>query len=122
MDLSFIHARLATSLLVFAALAGIWGLIGALRRRRVDSSYWGILAIGQLLFMVQAALGVILWIAGDRPGRTIHMLYGIVALLTLPAYFTYSKGQDTPRARLVYGMICLVLAAIAARATATGAG
>src|SRR3989304_1213208 len=98
MTVAFLHQRLASAALLFFLVAGIWGLIAYLRRRGVGSEYWGILALRGGLILAQAALGVLLWLEGERPGRGIHILYGIVAALTLPAYYAYSKGQDDRRA------------------------
>src|SRR3990170_6760497 len=107
MTVAFLHERLASAALLFFLVAGIWGLIAYLRRRGVGSEYWGILAIGEVLILAQAALGVLLWLEGERPGRGIHILYGIVAALTLPAYYAYSKGQDDRRAAVPSGPIFL---------------
>src|SRR4030065_2781076 len=105
MTVTFLHERLASAALLFFLVAGIWGLIAYLRRRGVGSEYWGILAVGEVLILAQAALGVLLWLEGERPGRGIHILYGIVASITLPAYYAYSKGQDDRRAAFTYGLI-----------------
>ncbi len=110
---------LPASALLFFLVAGLWGLASYLRRRGVGSEYWGILAIGELLILVQAILGGVLWLGGDRPGRGIHLLYGIVAAITLPAYYAYSKGKDDRPAALTYSLICMFLVAIGLRAATT---
>lgn len=119
MTTAFLHERLASAALIFFLVAGLWGLMAYFRRRGVGSDYWGILAIGELLLLVQGALGAWLWLEGQRPGQGIHILYGMVAVITLPAYYAYTKGQDDRRAALAYGMICLFLVGIAMRAATT---
>jgi len=119
MTVVFLHQRLASAALLFFLVAGIWGLVAYFRRRGVGSEYWGILALGEVLILAQAALGVLLWLEGERPGRGIHIVYGIVAALTLPAYYAYSKGQDDRRATFTYGLICLFLVGIVLRAATT---
>ena len=121
MPLTAIHERLATSMLLFLAVAGIWGLGSAALKRGMTGSYWGMLAIGELLIVAQAITGVVLWLDGARPARGIHILYGVVALLTLPGYFAYSKGQDDPRTARSFGLICLFLVGISLRAMSTAA-
>lgn len=106
-------------MLLFLAVAGLWGLAIYLLRRGVSSSYWGILAIGELLILAQAIIGVALWIDGARPARAIHLLYGVVAAIALPGYYAYSKGQDDRRRALNYGLICLFLVGISLRAIGT---
>ena len=117
--MSLIHARLATSMLLFLSIAGAIGLIHYFLRRGMTSSYWGILAIGELLILAQAITGVILWLDGARPARIIHLLYGAVAAISLPGYYAYSKGQDDRRAALNYALVCLFLVGISIRAITT---
>jgi hypothetical protein len=118
-----IHANLANTSLLFAFIAGVWGIGLRFRKRGVDGNYWGILAVGELLFLGQSLLGAYLWISGARPGRMgIHILYGVVLVIGLPAYYAITKGRDDQDAALAYGFLCLFLAAITLRATATGLG
>lgn len=119
MSLNAIHERLATTMLLFLAVAGLWGLGSSLLKRGMTGSYWGILAIGELLMVAQAVLGIVLWLGGARPGQGIHLLYGAVALLPLPGYFAYTRGQDDPRTARSFGLICLFLVGISLRAMST---
>lgn len=119
--MTVIHGRLAFTVLYFTIIAGLWGLGTALRKKGVDGSYWGVLAIGELLLLAQAGLGLTLWLQGLRPDRGgIHLLYGIVTVITLPAYYAFSKGRDDRAASAVYGLLCLFLAIISLRAMVTG--
>ena len=119
MPLAEIHDRLATSMLLFLAVAGLWGVGSSLLKRGMSGSYWGILTVGELLILAQAITGIVLWLEGARPARGIHVLYGVVALLTLPGYYAYSRGQDDPRTARSFGLICLFLVGISLRAIGT---
>ncbi|MFQ5921794.1 MAG: hypothetical protein ACE5M4_03025 [Anaerolineales bacterium] len=119
MTLTIIHARLGTAMLLFLSVAGVWGLATFFLRRGITGSYWGILAVGEILIVAQMVVGVILWIEGARPARTIHVLYGIVAGISIPGYYAYTRGQDDRRAGLTYGLICLFLVGISIRAIGT---
>jgi hypothetical protein len=104
------------------SIAGIWGIATRLRNQSITGNYWGILAVGELLILGQGLLGGYLWIIGERPGRMgVHVLYGVVALIALPAYYAITKGRDDKHALLAYGLLCLFLAIISLRATVTGA-
>ncbi len=107
-----------TSVLFFAAL-GIWGLYRAFRGRQVNSSYLAALVLGEAVFALQAIFGLILIIAGGRPDRMIHLLYGAVALIALPALFAYMKGDDSNQAQWYYGILTILLVGIAFRAIGT---
>jgi hypothetical protein len=118
--LSFLHARLADSLLLFFAIAGAWSLIAALRRRGVSSATWGVLVVGELLALAQAGVGLASLLGGARPARDVHLLYGVVSVVSLPAYYAFSRGRDDARASWAYALLCLFLAGISARAASTG--
>ncbi len=119
MTLTVVHERLGTTMLLFLSVAGVWGLATYFLRRSISGSYWGILAVGEILILAQMVVGIILWIDGARPARTIHVLYGIVAVLTIPGYYAYTRGRDDRRASLTYGLISLFLVGISIRAIGT---
>ncbi len=119
MTLTIIHVRLGTAMLLFLSIASVWGLATYFLRRGITGSYWGILAVGEILIVAQMVVGIILWIDGARPARTIHVLYGIVAGISIPGYYAYTRGQDDRRASLTYGLICLFLVGISIRAIGT---
>jgi uncharacterized membrane protein len=120
LTLTDIHHNLATSVLLFMLIAGVWGIISYARGRSMSGNYWGILAVGELLILAQGVLGAVLWISGARPGRLgIHVLYGVVAVISLPAYYAITRGRDDRQIVLVYGLLNFFLAAISLRAAAT---
>ncbi len=104
MPLSFIHARLATSAVIFTLICAVWGFVSYVRRRPVTGNYWGTLIIAELLFLAQAAVGVILLVEGAVPARgvAIHLLYGVTAVISLPAVYLYTGGTEPWRERLLY--------------------
>jgi hypothetical protein len=107
-------------MLLFLAIAGLWGIFSYVLKRGMTGSYWGILAIGELLILAQAVAGVALWIDGTRPTQTVHLLYGAVATISLPGYYAYSKGREDGKTVFNYGLICLFLAGITIRGMTTG--
>ena len=120
-SLTLLHARLLITILLFFAALAIWGFINVLRRAGVTGGYRGALAIGELLMLAEFVLGVILFVGGDRPFRpSIHILYGIVAIITLPGTFSYTRGRDGQTEQLIYTLTCLFLCGIALRALSTG--
>lgn len=114
-----VHDRLANAMILYSAVAGAWGIVGGLRRQSMSGSYWGIIAIAEVLFLAQALVGVALWLGGDRPARGVHVLYGVVAILSLPAFYAMSKGRDDSRAVWTYGLLFFFLVAITLRAMTT---
>jgi len=119
--MAVIHHGLANTVLLYVLVLALWGFLRYFRKQGVDSSFWGALVIAEILILVQGGVGVILWIMSLRPERgAIHILYGIVSALSLPAVYVFTKGQDDRRDMLVYAAVLLFLVAIALRAIATG--
>jgi len=121
--ITFIHNRLSITMLLFMAALGIWGLWNALRGAGMSPSYWGGLAIGQGLIVAQTVIGILLYILGGVPARgLLHVLYGVAALISIPAAFAFTRGRSTRYESLIYAIIALFLAGVTVRARLTGGG
>lgn len=117
------HARLLVTILLFFGALTIWGVLGFLRGRGVSGGYRGALAIGELLLLAQALIGLLLLIAGQQAARPgLHILYGLVAVVALPGTFSYTRGRDARYEQMIYALVCLFLCGIALRALETGRG
>jgi hypothetical protein len=119
MSLGEIHGRLGTTALYFFVILGVWGLWRYFRKQSVDSNYWGALAIGEILVVLQGLFGAYLWIIGERPGRSIHILYGVVTALVIPAVYAYTKGDEKRQVVLIYAASLLIGALLIVRAITT---
>jgi hypothetical protein len=115
------HARLLFTILLFFGALAIWGLVSFMRGQAISGGYRGALAIGELLLVAQFLIGVALLIGGRHPPREgIHILYGVVTIITLPGTFAYTRGRDARYEQLIYAVVCLFLCGIALRALETG--
>jgi hypothetical protein len=124
MSLIDIHSRLGNTALYYMIIMALWGGWRYFRRQGVDSSYWGAMVIAEILFFAQGSLGAYLYLSGigQLAGHTIHILYGVVSLLVLPAVYMYTRGDEQRRASLVYSVSFLFLIGIVLRAITTAAG
>lgn len=120
--MALLHDRLAVTVTLFTLLAGLWGLVAALRRRPVEPAFWGIAGVGEVLILLQSLLGVLLYTGGERPARGIHILYGAVTALALPALYAITRGRDDRRAQWMYALLFFLLTALSLRAAATASG
>jgi hypothetical protein len=110
-----IHAAFAQSIVIFFIILSVWALIVHFRNGRLSGNFWGIAAVGQILFVAQAILGVILLVQGRAPVHIVHVLYGGIGVLALP--FTYGYlPRYRGRENLIVGIVCLFLVAVAIRA------
>jgi hypothetical protein len=120
MSLPQIHSALANACLIFSLIIAGYGFLLYFRQLGVDSNFWGTLAAGELLFLAQAVLGVLLYASGLRVPRTwVHALYGIVLVITLPGAYGLTRGRDSRREALIYAILGLFLAGITLRAMST---
>lgn len=119
MSLLQFHSALGNAVLLFSLAIGLYGIFIYLRKRTITSGFWGTLAIGELLYLAQVAVGLLLVIQGDRPGRGVHILYGILPVITLPAAYAFTNGREDHRAAFMYGLIGLFLAGVSLRAITT---
>jgi hypothetical protein len=118
-----IHAGLANTALYYTIAMAVWGLWRYFRRQGVDGSYWAALAIAEVLYLAQGALGAFLFFSGigQLDSGFMHILYGVVAVLVVPALFMYTRGDETRRVMLVYGVGFLFNFLIILRSMATSA-
>lgn len=127
MPINEFHARIGNSAILFMVIAGFWGLWRWSRRQGVNPNYLGMLIVGELLIIVQGLVGAYMWLVLrrlvllERPG--MHLLYGILTVLTLPAAYSFIQGKlDARREQLIYALVCLFLAGLLWRAMTTGTG
>jgi hypothetical protein len=73
-----------------------------------------------LLYIAQGLVGVALYLLGARPARVwVHILYGVLLVITVPGAFAYMRGRDSRREALIYGLVGLFLAGVSLRAIYT---
>ena len=121
--LQLIHDRLSITVLLFMLALGLWGIWSSLRGEGVSGSYWGALAVGEILLVAEGVLGMSLFLGGLRPARTaIHILYGVFLALAIPGVFSFTRGRATRQEALIYGLVALFLAGVTVRARITGGG
>ena len=95
---TFIHGRLARSALLYFLVVAAWGFFRFFRKKGVDSSFWGALAIAEILILAQGVLGIYLWIIGLRPDRGRRLLDPVPAQILAesnrrgPAFTLAQKG------------------------------
>jgi len=122
LDLTFIHGRIATAMVFFAAIAGGWGVIDYFRQREVSPNYWGVIVVGNLTALAQAGVGIIMLLQGQGealPRAPIHILYGVVLALWIPLIQFFNRNREGRQETLMCGLVSLFEAGIALRAITT---
>ena len=119
MSLGFFHWRIATALVLFTLITGVYGLVEYFRKKPVSPSYWGMIVVGNLLALAQGALGAWMALSGARPEQPVHILYGIVAVLWIPIIQFINRSRSGRDETLVCMLVSLFEFAIALGAFAT---
>lgn len=118
--LAFLHARLGWALVIFAAIAGLWGIVGYYRHRSITPDYWGVIVVGNLAALAQGGIGIFLLLQGAVMSRgPVHILYGIVLALWIGLINLFNRNREGRQEMLMCGLISLFEAGIALRAITT---
>jgi hypothetical protein len=114
-----IHDRLGNTALLYFLIVSLWGFYRFLTRKGIDSAYWGMLAIAEVLVLAEAGLGLYLWLSGLRPARSVHILYGLLIPAMIPGAYFYTRGRDGRPEILVYGTATIITVGLIIRAVYT---
>lgn len=121
MPLTTIHAGLSNTAVLFVAAIGLWALVLRFMSRSLDSSWYGAALIAEVLLLAQALIGTILYLQGYSGALArpyMHILYGAVAVVTLPAAWGYFGNLDDERVKaLAMAVACFFLWGILLRAS-----
>jgi hypothetical protein len=121
MPLTQIHAGLANTGVLFIAAIGLWALFLRFTNRPLGSSWFGAAVVGEILLLLQGIIGGVLYLQGldaalARP--FMHILYGAVAVVTLPAAYGYFGNLEDEKIKaLAMAFACFFLWGILLRAS-----
>ena len=119
--LTFLHARLAVALIVFALVLALWGSYQFIRHRAVSGGFRSSFLLLAALTAVQGTVGAIELATGTRPKELLHLVYGVFAVVFLPAMFTYAgRGNQKDREAVYLAAACWVVLVAYGRGVTTG--
>lgn len=111
MQLLDMHGRLAYTALMYAAILTIWGFVQFIRRKKLDSSFWSAVLVGEVFLAIQAVLGLMISFDGlsGLLDPVSHILFGVLTVLTLPVIFLITRNKADRRSLLYYTLGFLFL-------------
>ena len=122
--MSELHGLLSRAIVMFAGIAGLYGLYQYFRKQTVSPSYWGIIVVGNLMTLGQGAIGLVMALGGGQTREWVHIVYGITALLWIPLINVinnqFNKGEHNIRDTLIVALVSLFEMGVGLRAIATG--
>lgn len=119
MSILEIHGTLANTCLYFTIAMMLWSGFLYIRRQDLDGSFFGAAVILELLLLLQSGLGAWMLIEGGAVFRWVHILYGILAIITVPAVYAFTRGRNTYYEALIYGLVFLFLMGVVLRGADT---
>jgi hypothetical protein len=124
MTLQSLHGVLSRAIVMFAAIAGAYGLFLYFRKQAVTPSYWGIIVVGNLATLSQGVIGLLMALSGAQVGEWVHILYGVTALMWIPIIqfinSQFNKGERNVRETLIVALVSLFEMGVGIRAIMTG--
>ena len=114
MTLAYVHQRLSVTATWFVLLIGIWALVLWLTKRNLGPAWFGAAIIAELLLVLQGLLGLWLFL-GTSSGEVLtrpflHILYGLVAVISIPAAWGYFGNLPEERVKsLAMALVFLFL-------------
>ena len=119
--LATLHQISATALVIFAVLLAVWGTYLYFRRGALSGGFRSSFLIMAGLTVLQGLFGAVLLLLGNRPGDwPLHIVYGIFAVLALPAVYYYAQGGTKRREAVFLAGAAWVVAVAYFRGIATG--
>ena len=119
-----LHEVLSRAIVLFAAIAGGYGLILYFRKQVITPSYWGVIVVGNLATLGQGAIGLLLALSGAQTSEWVHILYGLMAVLWIPLIsfinHQFNKGERNVRETLIVALVSLFEVGVGIRAIGTG--
>jgi len=116
----FIHGRIANAAWLYMLILAVWNVVNYVRGQGLDGNMMGALAVGVLLMLTQAGLGLTMWLVfGFPPISLVRVWYGSLAVLSLPAIWVYTRGAIDRRASLIWAIAGLFMFGLTLRAIGT---
>lgn len=115
-----LHQGFARAFLMYSLILAVWGAFLWLRRSNPSGGYLGALAIMEGLAVLQSLAGLLLRVQGHSPHDSLHYLYGVVAVVSIPTAYFMSDHGTTRRDSGLFAIAALFLAGVAIRSFITG--
>ena len=113
-----LHGRVATAIVLYLSIVGLWGLWLGLRGSAPTPSFIGALVIFEVAAVGQGLLGIALLLS-RAPSQSLHILYGFALALAIPLAATMVRRREGRTASLTFGLMALFAAGLAIRGITT---
>ena len=113
------HRQLATVLVLYFVLVGLWGLWNGIRNVGPTPGLRGGLVIAEIAAVAQGLFGVLLFLFYRAPQDSLHLLYGAAMIVAMPLAATYTRDRAPRGQAVALGFAALFTAGLAIRGITT---
>jgi hypothetical protein len=113
-----LHGRIATAIVLYLSVVGLWGLFLGARGSGPTSSFIGSLVIAEIAAVAQGLLGIAL-LFSQLPSQSLHVLYGFALALAIPLAATLVRKREPRAASFAFAFMALFAAGLALRGITT---
>lgn len=114
------HALVGQLAVVLALIAAAWSIVLAITRRPAGSLFLGNLVWVAISVVIAAVLGVATALAVGPPRDALHVIYGVLALGTLPGAAIVATGRPARQQSIVAAVAATILVILLLRLVQTG--
>ncbi|MHB8631562.1 MAG: hypothetical protein ACYC9W_06510 [Candidatus Limnocylindria bacterium] len=113
-----LHGRVATAIVLYLAIVGLWGLLLGIRGSGPTPNFIGALVIFEIAAVGQGLLGIAL-LFSRPPSQSLHVLYGVALALAIPLAATMVRKRERRTASFTFAFMALFAAGLAIRGITT---
>jgi hypothetical protein len=113
-----LHGRVATAIVLYLSVVGVWGLILGARGLGPTPGFIGALVVAEIAAIAQGLLGIAL-LFSRPPSQSLHVLYGFALAVAFPLAATIVRQRERRTASLTFGLVALFAAGLAIRGIMT---
>lgn len=120
MDIALaLHGRLATVLVLYYVLVGLWGVWLGIRNSGPTPGYRGAIVIATVAAVLQGVIGLVVFAFVRPPRESLHVLYGFALVLAMPLAATLMRDRQPRGQSVALGLAALFTAGLAIRGITT---
>jgi len=119
-----VHKAIGFGVVGLAAILPLWGLVAVIVKREPNQWFWRVLAVLQVVLVLQLIAGVVLLATGHHLPSVLHLLYGSVfPAIVLVIAHVIGRGLDNEEDTWkVFAVAGFILFGLTLRALTTGLG
>jgi hypothetical protein len=117
-----VHRLIGFAVVGTFALGWIWGLGVWILRRGPGGAFWSWLTVAQIVAGIEAIVGIVLLLLGDRPTTWLHYVYGFGPIALLVSAHVVARRELAVRPWVPFAWASFFCFGLSLRALMTGLG